>query len=67
MTVNELISILSKVDGERMVYVPDFDGKAELAYAVVDLCHHNTPEGVRITDDVAIIPQSVMELTEEAE
>ena len=54
MTVGELVDILSGVDRERTVYVPDLDGTAQIAVAVVDLKHVHLPiEGIAIPDDVA--------------
>ena len=62
MTVGELVDILSQVDRERTVYVPDLDGTAQIAVAVVDLKHVNLPiEGVVIPDDVAIMTVLAME------
>ena len=62
MTVGELVDLLSKVDRERTVYVPDLDGTAQIAVAVVDLKHVNLPmEGVVIPDDVAIMTALAME------
>lgn len=61
MTVGELMHILGDVDPERMVYVPDTDGRAEMLAAVVDLRHTNALKGVRIPDDVALLPASMIE------
>ena len=64
MTVGELVDILAQVDRERTVYVPDLDGTAQIAVAVVDLQHVNLPmEGVKIPDDVAIMTALAMEET----
>ena len=69
MTVGELVDILAQVDRGRTVYVPDLDGTAQIAVAVVDLQHVNLPiEGIVIPDDVAIMTTLAMEQSsEEAE
>lgn len=67
MTVGELTDLLVQVDRDRNVYVPGVDGKAEIADMVIDLQHVNLPkgmEGIKITDDVAILPMSIYEATE---
>ena len=62
MNVGELVDILSQVDRDRNVYVPDLDGTAQIAVAVVDLQHVNLPmEGIKIPDDVAIMTALAME------
>ena len=62
MNVGEVVDILSQVDRARQVYVPDLDGTAQIAVAVVDLKHVNLPmEGVKIPDDVAIMTALAME------
>ena len=61
MTVGEVVDILSLVERERLVYVPDKDGKAELVAAIVDLRHCDLPiEGISIPDDIALIPLSLV-------
>ena len=69
MNVGELVDILSQVDRERTVYVPDLDGTAQIAVAVVDLQHVHLPiEGITIPNDVAIMTTLAMEQSsEEAE
>ncbi len=63
MTVGELVDILNQVDRDRLVYVPDHDGTAQIVAAVVDMKHLNIPiPGISIADDVAIIPASLMEI-----
>lgn len=63
MTVGEIVDILNQVDRDRLVYVPDRDGTAQIAAAVVDMKHLNIPfHGISIADDVAIIPAALMEI-----
>ena len=68
MTVGELLDLLIQVDRTRTVYVPGKDGQCDPAHAVVDLRHCQVEEvfgpGVRIPDDVVILPASMMEQTE---
>ena len=62
MNVGELVDILAQVERGRTVYVPDLDGTAQIAVAVVDLKHVNLPvEGVTIPDDIAIMTALAME------
>ena len=64
MNVGELVDILIQCDRERQVYVPDLDGTAQVAVAVVDLKHVNLPiEGIAVSDDVAIMTALAMEET----
>ena len=68
MTVGELVDRLNDFDRARFVYVPDCDGKAELAVAVVGLQHENLGDdmqGISIPNDVAIIPLSLIDTLED--
>lgn len=63
MNVGELVDILNQVDRDRLVYVPDHEGKAQIVAAVVDMRRENIPiPGISIADDVAIIPASLMDI-----
>ncbi len=65
MTVGQVIAALSQFDRDRSVYVPDVDGTAQIAVAVVDLEHVNLPiAGVTIPNDVALMTAKAMEASE---
>lgn len=54
--------MLSTVDGDRLVYIPGEDGKAEPAAFLVHLRHVELGiPGISIPDDVAILPDSMRE------
>lgn len=69
MTVGELCRVLRTVDQGRMVYVPDTDGRAELVAAAVTLRHIDVPKnlGIRITDDIILLPLSMLDEEEPSE
>jgi hypothetical protein len=67
VTVGELYDLLGEIDRERTIYVPGEDGKAEILAHVVDLKHVNfgpDMKGIAIPDDVALLPGSIFESTE---
>ncbi len=67
MTVGELHDLLGEIDRDRTIYVPGEDGKAEVLTHVVDLKHCNfglDMKGITIPDDVALLPVSIFESTE---
>lgn len=64
MTVKELIHLLKDVEPDRIVYIQDIDGSSQPAQYVVDLKHLNLPEGIAISDDVAIMTANTFVNTE---
>lgn len=57
MTVRELIEELQDRDQDALVWVPlCTDGKNGLAKYVCRCPHTNLPEGIAISDDIAILP-----------
>ena len=56
VTVKEVIEALFEFDLESNVYVPDMNGRAEIAQNVCGLVHTNLPDGITIPNDVTITP-----------
>lgn len=56
MTVKELIAELQDRDPDALVYVPLSDGKNGILKYVCRCPHTNLPDGIAISDDIALLP-----------
>ena len=59
MTVKELIAQLQERDPDALVYVPWSEGKNGIAEFVCRCPHKDQPQGITISDDVAILPMQM--------
>ena len=57
MTVDDLITELSKYDRSLTVYVPGTDGRAEIVACVGPMEHCGLPAGICIPHDIYIMSQ----------
>lgn len=64
MLVQELLSLLKKIDQTRQVYILDMDGTAQPVSCVVDLTHTNLPKGINIPDDIVLMTSNTFAQTE---
>ena len=59
MTVRELIAELQQRDQDALVYVPHSEGKNGILKYVCRCPHTNLPEGIAISDDIALLPMEM--------